>query len=489
MSIPAIRLSQANSVPPRPDGDYVLYWMIAFRRTTWNFSLEHAVDLAREFRKPLLILEPLRVRYQWASDRLHRFIIEGMRANQQLLADKPVTYFPYVEPKPGVGTPLLHKLAAKACAVVTDEYPCFFLPTMIAAVKDRIPARLELVDSNGIVPLRLPDRTFTVAHSYRRWMQKNVSAFLEEAPVEDPLANVDLPTLKHLPKQIEKRWPVANFKNLLDEDGLASIPIDHSVLPAKLQGGANAANLILNTFLTSNLTDYDSERNQPDVEGSTGLSPYLHFGHISAHQIVASIFEAENWSPGKMGKANGKNHDFWNTSVSAEALLDQLLTWREMGFNKAFREPDTYTQYESLPDWAIKSLAEHADDPRPHLYTLQQFEAAETHDELWNAAQRQLVQDGRMHNYMRMLWGKKILHWTKTPQEALEIMIELNNKYALDGRDPNSYSGIFWTLGRYDRAWGPKRPVFGSVRYMTSDSTRKKLRLNQYLKRYSETTS
>lgn len=486
MSIPANRLKPANSTPLREDGDYVLYWMIAFRRVTWNFSFEHAVDLARSLNKPLVIFEPLRVRYQWASDRLHRFIIEGMRDNQKLLKNKPVTYFPYVEPRPGVGTPLLHQLAKKACVVVTDEYPCFFLPTMIQAVKDRIPARLELVDSNGLVPLRLPDRTFTVAHSYRRWMQKNIAPLLEETPLADPLEDVDLPELKKLPSEVTRRWPAADISTLLSEGGLESIPIDHSVGPGVLTGGTLAANKILNSFLKDNLDEYDKQRNQPDVEGSTGLSPYLHFGHISAHQIVAQLFEAEGWKPSKMGPANGKNHDFWNTSVSGEALLDQLLTWREMGFNKSFREPDSYTKYESLPNWALETLAQHAKDPRPHIYTLEEFEKAETHDDLWNAAQRQLVRDGRLHNYMRMLWGKKILHWTNTPQEALAIMIELNNKYALDGRDPNSYSGIFWTLGRYDRAWGPKRPVFGAVRYMTSDSTRKKLQVNKYLRRYAE---
>ncbi len=152
-----------------------------------------------------------------------------------------------------------------------------------------------------------------------------------------------------------------------------------------------------------------------------------------------------------------------------------------------FRNPHSYDRYDSLPDWAQKTLAEHADDQRPYLYSLEQFERASTHDSIWNAAQRQLVREGVMQNYMRMLWGKKILHWTESPQQALEFMIELNNKYALDGRDPNSYSGIFWTLGRYDRAWGPKRPVFGAIRYMTSESAEKKLRLKSYLKKYAET--
>jgi len=170
-------------------------------------------------------------------------------------------------------------------------------------------------------------------------------------------------------------------------------------------------------------------------------------------------------------------------SPEAEAFLDELVTWRELGFNLAHREEDTKT-VSSLPDWAQKTLAEHADDPREHIYEGDQFDRAETHDEVWNAAQRQLRTEGRIHNYLRMLWGKKILHWSRSPEEALEIMFELNDRYALDGRDPNSVSGITWCLGRFDRAWGPERPIFGKVRYMTSDSTRRKLRLGEYLARW-----
>jgi deoxyribodipyrimidine photo-lyase len=143
-----------------------------------------------------------------------------------------------------------------------------------------------------------------------------------------------------------------------------------------------------------------------------------------------------------------------------------------------------YDRYESLPAWALATLGAHASDPRPQLYSLAQFEAGDTHDPIWNAAQRELVETGRIHNYLRMLWGKKILHWSASPREALEIMIVLNDRYALDGRDPNSYSGISWVLGRYDRAWGPERPVFGKIRYMSSAATRRKLRLNAYLQRF-----
>lgn len=489
MPIPAIRHHHANGHDIRPDGDFVLYWMIAYRRTRYNFSLQHAVDRANQFGKPLLIFEPLRTRYQWASDRIHRFIIEGMRDNAAAVAKTKAAYFPYVEPAPGKGSPLLHQLARQACTVVTDEYPCFFLPHMIDAVKHRIPARLEVVDGNGIMPLRLPDRTFTVAHSYRRWMQKNVLDSLATMPYEKPLSKLKTksPSINDLlPNNVVRKWEHADFESLIEGDGLAAIPIDHDVPPSPSVRGGQADGLKrVDKFVNKTLDVYNDDRNHPDEHATTGLSPHLHFGHIAAHEMVDRIFERESWTPDQASPANGKNHGFWNTSEPAEAFLDQLLTWREIGFNQAFRHPNMYDKLASLPEWAQKSIQQTSDDERPYVYSLEQFEMAETHDELWNAAQTEIVQTGVMHNYMRMLWGKKILHWTRSAQEALDIMIHLNNKYGLDGRDPNSYCGILWVLGRTDRAWGPKRPVFGSIRYMTSDSARKKLRLNQYLERFS----
>jgi deoxyribodipyrimidine photo-lyase len=170
-------------------------------------------------------------------------------------------------------------------------------------------------------------------------------------------------------------------------------------------------------------------------------------------------------------------------SDGTEAFLDQLITWRELGFNMCSNGKD-HDRFESLPAWANRELSEHEKDPRPFLYSIDELEAAETHDPLWNAAQRELLQEGRIHNYLRMLWGKKILEWSPSPLEALESMIELNNKYALDGRDPNSYTGIFWVLGRYDRPFGPSRPIFAKVRYMSSRSTARKLELDNYMSRY-----
>jgi deoxyribodipyrimidine photo-lyase len=481
------RLTAANAHSLRSDGDYVLYWMIAQRRLQYNFALDYAIERAIEFGKPLLVFEPLRVRYQWASDRLHRFIIEGMRDNAAASMDLGISYYPYVESQPGHGTPLLHRLAERACTVVTDEYPCFFLPTMIDAVKDRIPARLELVDGNGILPLRSGERTYTVAHSYRRYMQKNVLAALQHVPIATPLPCPALPrpAPNLIPAKILKRWPAADFQSLLQAGGLAKIPIDHDVLPSPVcPGGFVEAQRRLAVFLSHNLDRYGTDRNHPDEHATSGLSPHLHFGHISPHEIVLKLFQQENWTPEQTSKPNGKNHGFWNVSEPAEGFLDQLLTWRELGFNWSFMNPETYDKLESLPNWAQVSLAATDSDERPHLYTLEEFEHSRTHDELWNAAQNEIVRTGMMHNYMRMLWGKKILHWTRSAQEALDVMIHLNNKYGLDGRDPNSYCGILWVLGRTDRAWGPKRPVFGSVRYMTSDSARKKLRMTNYLQQF-----
>jgi deoxyribodipyrimidine photo-lyase len=170
-------------------------------------------------------------------------------------------------------------------------------------------------------------------------------------------------------------------------------------------------------------------------------------------------------------------------SAPAEAFLDQLVTWRELAFNTSALRED-HDAFESLPAWARRTLAKHGRDPRPVRYTAAQFERAETHDSLWNAGQRQLLREGRLHNHVRMLWGKKILEWSERPEDALAVMLDLNNRYALDGRDPNSCGGIFWVLGRYDRPWGPERPILGTVRYMSSKNTARKVRVRDYLRRY-----
>jgi len=466
-------------------GDYVLYWMIAFRRVDSNFSLQRAADWARELKKPLLVFEALRCGYRWASDRLHKFVIDGMADNAARLSDTRVSYYPYLEPELGAGKGLLAALAESACVVVSDDFPCFFLPRMVAAAGRQIPVRFELIDSNGMMPMRGTEKVFARAYDFRRYLQKNLRDHLDDFPRLHPLQGHPLEELCELPRTITQRWPAADVAALAaDECRLGDLPIDHSVGPAPIDGGATAAGKTLQSFLKDKLAAYANERNQPEEDVTSGLSPYLHFGHISAHEVFDAVMRREQWSPANLSqKASGSSSGWWGVSETAESFLDELITWREVGYNMCALRDD-YDRYESLPEWAKDTLAEHADDPREHVYGLEEFENADTHDDLWNAAQRQLTREGRIHNYLRMLWGKKILEWSASPQEALDTMIELNNKYGVDGRNPNSYSGIFWVLGRYDRPWGPERPIFGKVRYMSSANTARKVRVKNYIRKH-----
>lgn len=484
--VPEIRIRTCNSGPVRPEGDFVLYWMIASRRIAWNFALDRAVEWAGELQKPLVILEALRCGYRWASDRLHGFILDGMADNAGRLEGSGVLHYPFLEMERGAGKGLLDAISQHACLVVTDDFPCFFLPQMVAAAARQVPVRMEAIDSNGLFPMRAADHAFPTAHAYRRHLHKNLPLHLVDFPKADPLSGIKFPAAKSIPREISERWPRASAKLLQSTSrSLARLPINHKIPPTEARGGSAAGQAILNKFLRTKLSEYPETRNEPERDASSGLSPYLHFGHFSAHLIFSEVMQLEEWKPQRLSlRASGSRNGWWGVSPAAEAFLDQLVTWRELGFNACCWRQD-YDQFESLPEWALKTLRRHARDERAYVYTLDEFERAVTHDPLWNAAQTQLLREGRIHNYLRMLWGKKILEWTRSPKEALEIMVELNNKYALDGRDPNSYSGIFWCLGRYDRPWGPERPIFGTVRYMSSENTARKFRVKDYIQRYS----
>jgi deoxyribodipyrimidine photo-lyase len=230
------------------------------------------------------------------------------------------------------------------------------------------------------------------------------------------------------------------------------------------------------------LPRYEDSRH-PDAAATSRLIPYLHFGHLSVHEVWKRLTSLEGWTPDALSPhRRGQKAGFWGMSSPAEAFVDELVTWRELGHNFATQRDD-FDRYESLPEWARTTLERHASDPRPSLYSLEELARADTHDSAWNAGQRELVETGGMHGYLRMLWRKKILERRRTPGEVLNAMIELNNGYALDGRDPSSYSGIFWCLGRYDRLWGPERPIFGRVRFMSSTATKRKLRMSNYPER------
>jgi deoxyribodipyrimidine photo-lyase len=486
VTVPSLRLRAANAAPVRPDGAYVLYWMVAARRASWNFALDRAVERCRELGRPLLVLEALRAGYPHASDRLHAFVLRGMADNAAAFSRAGITYHPYAEPVAGAGRGLLEAVAARACAVVTDDSPAFFLPRMIAAVAGRLPVRLEAVDGSGLLPLAAAPRAFPTAFAFRSFLQRELPRHLGDRPSQRPFARLSLPRAV-LPAGIARRWPRAGGRLLAAApEALARLAIDHGVPPAPAVGGSAEGRRALAAFVERRLAGYARDRNDPDADGGSRLSPWLHFGHLSAHQIFDAVARAEAWAPERLrGSAGGRREGFWRMSSSAEAFLDQLVTWRELGQAFAVRRSD-HAEYDALPHWALATLEAHAGDPRPHRYDLAELERSGTHDPLWNAAQRQLRLEGRLHGYLRMLWGKKILEWSGSPRQAAAAMLQLNDRWALDGRDPNSSSGIFWCLGRFDRPWGPERPIFGTVRYMTSRNAARKLRVKAYLERYRE---
>lgn len=483
--VPSIRiraLNGADFLGPDDKSGFVLYWMTAFRRPRHNFALQRAVELANELGTRLLVFEPLRVDYRWACARFHRFIIDGMQANSRYFASNRVNYLPLIEQSSGESQTVLAKLLRSTRYLITDNHPGFFHPALIRKWLPRFRQPAEAVDSNGILPLAAAGKSFLRAYDFRNFLQRNLREHLLDFPSRDPC------------QDLRNRSPIdcsgflKGIQTLkLDgpEPSLASLPINHEISATQQRGGYESAESLLREFVKSRLNRYHEQRNQPELAATSGLSGYLHFGHISPHQILDEIFREQDWTPKRLApEPTRKATGWWGLNEAAEGFLDQLVTWRELGFLTAWHNP-RYRCYSSLPAWAQKTLDEHRADPRTPCYELESLDQAKTEDPLWNAAQNQLKQEGIIHNYLRMLWGKKILEWSASPEKALANMIELNNRYAIDGRDPNSYSGIFWVLGRFDRAWGPERSIFGKIRYMTSRNTARKFPVTDYIRKYT----
>lgn len=481
-----IRIEVLKHQPARSDARYILYWMNATRRLGWNFALQRAVSWAQKMDRPLLVVETLPCDRAHANLRHHAFALDGMADNARYMADREATYYPFVESQPGQGIDLITALAKHACVVLCDLRPLRESLSETQQLAGRVTGRLERVDSNGILPLSAADREFTTAYSLRRFLQRHLLPHLLNMPLPEPLAEDTLPPPPSVPSSIRKRWPAADRELLTgNRSRLDNLAIGQGTLPVATKGGTEAARKSLEVFLREHLVLYGDYRNQPQQDITSGLSPYLRWGHISSHEIVQRLLDHEGWHPSDLSlETRGQRTGWWGIGKNAEAFLDQLITWRELGYLFCFRRHD-YDRFESLPSWAQTTLQDHAIDPRPYLYSMDEFQSGRTHDPLWNAAQMQLVREGRIHNYLRMLWGKKILQWSATPQLALDIMIELNDRFALDGCDPNSYSGIGWVLGRFDRAWGPQRAVFGKIRYMSSRNTARKVAVDKYIARYT----
>jgi deoxyribodipyrimidine photo-lyase len=480
--VPPSRIRALNTCPVNPRGDFILYWMIAARRTRWNFALQHAVNLCSDLQAPLLILEALDTDYPWANDRLHRFVLDGMAATALSCRRAHAEYYPFVERTRGAGAGLVAELSRHACAVVTDHFPAFLIPGVTQAAARQSAVRVEAVDSNGLIPLSAHGRAFTMARSFRAFVQRELHNHLREFPDEHPLRVLPPGRRATVPASIARRWPAAT--DLLDRrSSLQLLPIDHTVTRAAVQGGEAAARRRLTVFIEEDLKRYGRDHSHPDANCTSRLSPYLHFGHISAHEVFSAVMTSERWTTRRLSaRGGGARQGWWGVSDSANIFLDQLTVWRDLSFNGCEWIP-RYMDYQSFPSWARETLEAHRSDPR-RQYAFETLESAATHDAIWNSTQRQLLTEGWFHGYLRMLWGKKILEWAPDPPTALAWMETLMNRYSLDGRDPVSYASFAWVLGRYDRPW-PERPVFGTVRYMSSESARRKLRMTAYLKKYS----
>ena len=494
--IPESRLRIFNS-DAKP-GNCVVYWMISARRSEWNHGLEHAINLSNERDLPLVVVEPLAIAHRWANDRSHTFVIQGMMSNKNAFDSSPITYIPYVETRPGEARGLLEKWMEYADVMVIDDFPVYH-PRRVMEIAIAIgKCDVHCVDSNGFISMRGQNRNFTTAYSLRRHLHKTIINHMMEFPHPNPISlgkNLSSLTENEIKRIFEESdtpitpyefiWRVCE-KNDIGINALSKLVIDHNVPPVQnVMGGSESANIRWKKFMGTRLSNYAEDRNQPELNGSSGLSPYLHFGHISPHKILNDIFALHDWDVSCINLPNnGRRAGWWGLPADVESFLDQIITWRDLGFIHCSNVINHH-KFESIPEWAQETLKQHQNDPRPYLYSFEEFENAETHDELWNAAQRQLKSDGIIHNYLRMLWGKKILEWTPSPEIAMEYMVALNDKWALDGRDPNTYTGIGWVLGKFDRGW-TERAVYGKIRCMTSDSTKRKFKTKGYVETYSD---
>lgn len=454
----ALRGTDANRHPVRSTGEYVLYWMQSTHRFEDNWALRAAVREADRLNLPLIIHQGLDPTYEHANDRIHDFIVRNARELARRAASRGLHYQFVLRRRRADDRRVVDRLAARAALVVTDDFPTAGIAERTARFAERCDCRVMTVESHAIVPAALFQKEEYAARTLRPKVMAHLAHALE------PVA--DAPPRRAVPESL---WRSLDADRLdLEGDLAAAIArcdIDHAVPPAPLPSGRAAALVRLTAFCQDALPRYDERRGNPaDADGASRLSPYLHFGQVSAAEVARAAIDA-------VGHAG------------AATFLDELVTWRELALNFALRNPH-FRSLAALPDWVQRTMAAHAGDPREAVYTFEQFEHAETHHPLWNAAQRELRATGVIHNVMRMYWGKSVLTWTPSYAEALRILVHLNNKWALDGRDPSSYGGIQWCFGKHDRPWG-ERPVWGTIRSMSLERAYKKFDAAGYERRWN----
>ncbi|WP_461209781.1 deoxyribodipyrimidine photo-lyase [Desulfocurvus sp. DL9XJH121] len=423
----------------------VVCWLSRDQRARDNWALLHARDLA-ESERPLVAAFCLAPGFLGATLRQYDFLLRGLRETAARLARRGIP-LALLTGDPVREIPTLCSALA-ASVLVTDFDPLRVKRGWLRGVCEAVRLPVHEVDAHNVVPVRAAsDKQEYAARTIRPKIHRLLPEFLEDFPELEPPA-VPAPALA------EPDWDAAR----------ADLRVDESVAPVPTPPGEDAARARLDGFLNG-ISGYAVRRNDPNAEAVSGLSPYLHFGHLAPQRAALEA--------GRTGRGE-----------DAAAFLEELVVRRELSDNYCFYNP-YYDSLDGAPAWAVKTLDAHRDDPRPHLYTYARFEAARTHSALWNAAQGQLLATGTMHGYMRMYWAKKILEWSPSPEDALATAIALNDRYQLDGRDPNGYVGALWSVaGLHDRPW-KERPVLGTVRYMNERGCRRKFDVDAYAARFA----
>jgi len=422
------------------------------QRALDNPALNAAIAAANALGQPVVVFFGLLARHPMANLRHYTFMLEGLAETARKLAHRQCGFAMRICAGASSGDEFARFCAeVKPSLMVCDEDPARRDSTWKRETLLYPSAPLWSVDADVIVPSILIEKEQFAARTIRPRIHKRLAQFLR--PPGNPLARL--------------RWTRNIKSTALSPELIGRLHLDRSVSSSIFRGGTDQALSVLRRFVRERLSDYASDRNRPELDGTSRLSPYLHFGQIGPHTVALAIRDAA---------AAMRDRD---------VFLEELIVRRELAVNFVRYNP-RFKTLASVEPWASRTIGEHARDARSPLYNEKQLESAETDDALWNAAQRQMVESGWMHGYMRMYWAKKILEWSPSAAEAYDTCVRLNDRYELDGRDPNGYAGIAWAVGgKHDRAWGPERPVFGKIRYMSFASTSRKFDSRAYIEKWN----
>lgn len=446
--IHAERITRLNTHPIR-NGRFVLYWMQASQRTRYNHALEHAISKANELKLPVVVCFGLMDDYPEANERHYAFMLQGLADVHESLKRRGIRFVVRHDSPPQAA---IH-FGKRAALIVCDRGYLRHQRRWRDELADAAPCRVEQVESDVVVPV---ESASNKAEFAARTIRPRILALRDQYLTEVRAAH---PRVSSLSLRI---W--GNIDLTDPAKALSKLKVDRSVgRIARFQGGENEAQLLLRRFIREKLNRYVEGRRDLGDDGTSTLSPHLHFGQISPVQIALAV--RQTTAP----------------KTARVAFLEELIVRRELAVNFVHYTPN-YDSYDALPAWAKQTLQAHAKDKRPSIYLRNQLEHAETHDGFWNAAQREMNATGFMHNAMRMYWGKKILEWSPSPRQAYEHVLYLNNRYFLCGRDPASYANVGWIFGLHDRPWAT-RPIFGSVRYMNDSGLNRKFDMDAYLAR------